>query len=196
MKSKEILKILGVSRVTLTSYVKKGLIKVTKMNNGYYDYDDKSVYDFIGQNKKINIVYARVSSHKQKNDLNRQIDKITNYCNKNNICIDKTYSEISSGIDLDRDQFNLMLNDVFKYKIDKIIITNKDRLTRLSFLTLENIFKQFGTSIIVINKTLNDDKNELFDELISLMHYFSTKEYAGRKTKSKIKTIKNHIKPT
>ena len=93
-----------------------------------------------------------------------------------------------------------MLDDVFKYKIDKIIITNKDRLTRLSFMTLENIFKQFGTSIVVINKTLNDDKNELFDELISLMHYFSTKEYAGRKNKTKInskmKTIQNHLKPT
>ena len=56
MKSKEVLKILGVTRVTLSSYVKSGKIKVTKMTNGYYEYDDKSVFDFIGQNKKINVI--------------------------------------------------------------------------------------------------------------------------------------------
>ena len=83
----------------------------------------------------------------KKNDLQNQINNISDFCKLNNFIIDKTYSEISSGIDLDREQFNLLLNDVFKYKVDKIFISNKDRLTRLSFITLENIFKQFGTTI-------------------------------------------------
>ena len=59
MKSKDVLKILGVSRVTLTSYVKKGIIKVIKLPNGYYDYDDKSIHDFLGNSKKINIVFKK-----------------------------------------------------------------------------------------------------------------------------------------
>lgn len=184
MKSKEVLKLLGVTRVTLTSYVKNGKIKVVKQANGYYDYDDKSVYDFIGQNKRINIIYTRVSTHKQKDDLQRQTDILNEYCKKNNINITKVYSEISSGIDLDREQFNDMLNEVFKYKIDKIFITNHDRLTRLSFITLENIFKQFGTSIVVLSKSINSNsKDELFEELLSMMHYYSTKEYSNRKNK-------------
>jgi putative resolvase len=184
MKSKDALRILNVSRVTLSSYVKLGKIKITKLPNGYYDYDDQSIFNFIGNGQKVNIIYARVSTYKQKNDLQRQIDNITAFCNKNNFVIDKTFSEISSGIDLDRDQFNLLLHDVFKYKIDKIFISNKDRLTRLSFITLENIFKQFGTSIVVTSKDKdNQDKDQLFDELVSMMHFFSTKEYSNRRTK-------------
>jgi len=188
MKSKDVLKLLNVSRVTLTSYVKKGLIKVTKLPNGYYDYDDKSVYDFIGNDNKINIIYARVSTHKQKDDLKRQVDSLKKYCKAEKIKIDKTYSEISSGIDLDREQFSDLLNDVFKHKVENIYVTNKDRITRLSFLTLQNIFKQFGTNIIVTSKVNDeiDDKSELFDELVSMMHYFSTREYSNRR---KNKTI-------
>jgi putative resolvase len=183
MKSKEVLKLLGISRVTLWSYVKNGTIKATKLPNGYYDYDDKSIHDFLGHKKKINIIYTRVSTHKQKDDLVRQTKFLTHYCKKHNIVINKTFSEISSGIDLDREQFNILLNEIFKYKVDKVIITNKDRLTRLSFLTLQNIFKQFGTTIVVVNKT--DRNDDLFDELTSLMHLFSTREYSKRKNISK-----------
>lgn len=186
MKSKEVLKILGVSRVTLTSYVKKNLIKATLMPNGYYNYDDKSVYEFSHNHSRINVIYARVSTYKQKNDLTTQINNIKKYCTDNNFLISSVFSEISSGIDLDRDQFNLLLNDVFKFKIDKIFISNKDRLTRLSFITLQNIFLQFGTSIIITSKkTSKSNNDELFDELISLMYYFSTKEYSSRKKLSK-----------
>ena len=186
MRCKDALKILNVSRVTLCSYVKTGKIKVTKLANGYYEYDDKSIYNFVGINKKINVIYARVSTYKQKNDLARQITHIKDFCQSNNFSFDCIYSEISSGIDLDREQFNLLLNDVFKYKINKIFISNKDRLTRLSFLTLQNIFKQFGTSIIITsNETENEDKEQLFDELVSIMHYFSTKEYSNRRNQYK-----------
>lgn len=52
MKAKEVLNILGVTRTTLCKYVKDGFIKVTKKKNGYYDYDEDSVYAFIGQGKK------------------------------------------------------------------------------------------------------------------------------------------------
>ena len=183
MKSKEVLKLLNVSRVTLVSYVKKGIIKVTLLPNGYYDYDDQSVYDFLGYKKRYNVIYSRVSTHKQKNDLIKQTQYIQSYCNNNNIHINQIFSEISSGIDLNRTQFNLLLADVFKHKIDTVYITDKDRLTTLSFLTIENIFKQFGTSIVVLSKTDKSDHNEIFEELISLMHFFSNKQYSKRKNK-------------
>ena len=84
-----------------------------------------------------------------------------------------------------------MLNDVFNYKVSTVFISNKDRLTRLSFLTLQNIFKQFGTDIVVTaeNKD-NGDTNEFFEELISIMHLFSTKEYSNRRNKNNNKENK------
>lgn len=77
MRSKEALKVLGVTRVSLYNYVKKGLIKVTKLKNGFYEYDNKSIYDFIGKRNRKNVIYARVSTIKQKDDLNKQIKYIS-----------------------------------------------------------------------------------------------------------------------
>ena len=176
MKSKEVLKLLGVSRVTLSTYVRTGLIKVTLLPNGYYNYHDDSVYAFLGQDQRKNFIYARVSTYKQKNDLKRQILQLRTYCDTNNILIHKTYSDISSGIDLDRPQFSKLLQLVFDHKVDTIYITYKDRLSRLSFLTIKSIFDKFGTKICVINKKNTEDFNELFDEVTSLMHYFSTEK--------------------
>jgi len=186
MRSKEILKLLKVSRVTLSSYVKSGLIKVTLLSNGYYDYHDDSVYAFLGINKRFSVIYARVSTYKQKADLKRQINKLVSYCDKNDIFIKKIFSDISSGIDLDRSNFSELLQLVFENKIDTVYITYKDRLTRLSYLTLKSVFNKFGTKIIPIYQNNNIDYDELFDEVSSLMHYFSTKKYSQRKN---IKTI-------
>ena len=70
---------------------------------------------------------------------------------------------------------------IFDYKIDTIFISNKDRLTRLSYITLKSIFNHFGTKIVVTNNNNKNHYGELFEELISIMHYFSTKEYSNRK---------------
>jgi predicted site-specific integrase-resolvase len=193
MKSKEVLNFLKISRVTLTKYVKNGTIKVTKLDNGYYDYDNESVFKFAKKDIRYNYIYARVSTYKQKSDLENQIQLIQKYCNNNNIYITKTFSEISSGIDFDRKEFSLLLNDIMAYKVNSIYISNKDRISRLSFKTLQNIFLKFGTKIIVINDINTQDNDELLEELLNLIHYFSTKMYSQQKHIN-VKTIKNNIK--
>jgi predicted site-specific integrase-resolvase len=192
MKANEVLKILKICRQTLTNYVKSGKIKVTRIGNGYYDYNESSVYAFLNViPDRVNIIYARVSTNKQKVDLSNQVSQLINYCNINNIKYNKVYQEIASGIDFDRDEFANIINDVISKKIANIYITHKDRLSRLSFLTLENMFKQFGTNIIVINdidnnKSLDDD---LFEELLNIIHVFSTKMYSKRRVDNIMKAL-------
>ena len=183
MKSKEVLNLLKVSRVTLSTYVRTGIIKVTPLANGFYDYDEKSVFAFLGRKSRINVIYARVSTYKQKSDLKRQIDKLVQFCNNNKITFNHIFSDISSGIDLDRTDFSKLLNIVFENKIDTIYITYWDRLTRLSYKTIFSIFQKFGTKIVPIYQNNINDMEELFDEVSSLMHYFSTKKYSQRKSK-------------
>jgi putative resolvase len=193
MKAKQVMKILNICRSTLYNYTKDNVIKSIKLDNGYYDYDEKSVYDFLKKDNRINVIYARVSTYKQKNDLQHQIDKINTYCNDNNIIIGHTYSEISSGIDLDRNELSTLINDVIQFKINTIYITHKDRLTRLSFRTLENIFSKFNTKVVIINNNnSNFNDNEIFEELISLMHIFSTSMYSNRR-KNKVNIYKQDI---
>ena len=181
MKAKDVLKLLRITRNTLYNYVKRKIIKVHKLPNGYFNYDDISVYNFINFYPRINIIYARVSTPKQKSDLNRQIINLSDYCLHKNIIIDAVYSDISSGISLDRHDFSILLQLIFEHKIDTIYISNKDRLTRLSYITLHSIFEHFGTKIVVVNSHPNDYYGELFEEIISMMHYFSTKEYSNRR---------------
>lgn len=182
MKSKEVLKILNISRPSLTTYIKSGKIKGTLMKNGYYDYDEDSIYQFLGQKKeRTNVIYARVSTYRQKKDLENQVNKLINHCKINNIDINHIYQEVASGIDFERNEFALLMQQVFERKIDKIYVTFKDRISRLSFMTLENIFKQFGTSIVVLNKGTFENKDELFEELMNVIHLFSVKTYSNRR---------------
>jgi putative resolvase len=193
MKSSEVLKTLGITRQTLTAYVKSGKILVTKKGNGYYDYDNESVFKFLNKEERINIIYARVSTFKQKNDLANQVLNIVNYCNNNNIKYDKILQEVASGVDFDRKEFSELINLVINKKIRNIYITNKDRISRLSFITLENIFKHFGTNIIVINDIDNNQtyEDELFEELVNIIHLFSTKIYSNRRKTFINKIIKS-----
>lgn len=193
MKAKEVMKLLNICRTTLFNYTKSGIIKTTIMPNGYFNYDEDSVFKLFKNENRLNIIYSRVSTYKQKNDLVTQINNIKKYCSNNNIFIDKIYSEISSGIDFDRTEFNNLLDDVFNHKIKCIYISYKDRLTRLSFKTIESIFKKFNTKIIIINDNHdNNNDNEIFEELINLMHIFSTSLYSNRR-KNKINIFKQDI---
>lgn len=191
MKAKEVLKILNIARTTLYNYTKEGKIKVTQLDNGYYDED--SVYKLIKKDQRINVIYARVSTNKQKIDLEKQFLTIHQHCINNNIIIDKVYDDIHSGLDLDRPQFNKLIDDVINYKIKNIYISFKDRLTRLSFKTIQELFKKFRTNIITINQSRdNCNDNEIFKELISLIQIFSTIMYSNRR-KNKINIYKNDI---
>ena len=115
--------------------------------------------------------------------MKRQINKLSSYCDKNDIDIDHIYSDIFSGIDFDRPNFQLLLESVFENKVDTLYITYKDRLSRLSYLTIKSIFNKFGTKIVPIYDKNKTDYDEIFDEITSLMHYFSTKKYSNRKNK-------------
>lgn len=182
MKAKQVMKILNISRTTLYNYTKNNTLKSVRLDNGYYDYDENSVFAFLKKDSRINVIYSRVSTYKQKNDLTKQTNNIQKFCNDNNIKIDKIYSEIASGIDLDRPQISLLIDDVIQLKIKNIYISNKDRLTRLSFRTIEALFAKYNTKIITISGEFNKSNDtEIFEELISLMHIFSTSMYSNKR---------------
>lgn len=194
MKSKDALRILKISRITLMNYVKTGKITATKLANGYYDYHDESVLKFVKKDYRYNVIYGRVSTYKQKNDLENQIKGIRTFCDAKNYTYDFIYKDIASGLDFDRKNFSILLDSVFNYKIKTVFISYKDRMTRLSFKTISEIFKKFGTEIYVINDNRDkDNEKELFEELINIIHHFSTTIYSKRR-KQKLNLIEDDIK--
>ena len=77
MKAKEVLRLLRISRPTLTNWVNSGKIKVTKLPTGYYNYDDDFVYSLLNKNvKRKTVIYSRVSTLSQKKNLETQIETL------------------------------------------------------------------------------------------------------------------------
>ena len=187
MKTKQVLNLLKITRPTLTKYVKTNIIQVTLLPNGRYDYDDQSVYRFLNKNieRKI-IIYARVSTVKQKKDLENQIELLKNFCFQNGLQINEVYKDVASGISFEkRNDFFKMLDEVISNKVEKIIITYKDRLSRVGFDLFSHLFKKFGTEIVVISEIGSPklDSQEIFEEIISMLHCYSMKLYSKRKNK-------------
>lgn len=197
MKSSKVLKILNISRQTLVKYVKNGDIRVVMQTNRQYDYNEEDVYRKAGLSEnRVNVVYARVSTPKQKRDLENQAETLINYCNANGVKVDKVYKDIASGMNFDRKQFRSMLEDVLNYRISSIYITYKDRFSRISFDMFERLFLEYNCKIIVINKTestAEDDEKEVFSDIISMLHCFAMKMYSRRR-KKKMELIKEDLK--
>lgn len=187
MTANEVLRILQITRATLTKYVKEKRIKVTVKGNGRYDYDADSVYKMLNKDiERKTYIYARVSTIKQKKDLDNQIQLLKTFCFQNGYVINGIYQDIASGISFEkRIQFFNMLDDIIAGKVNKIIITYKDRLSRVGFELFSYLFKKYGCEIIVISEIGSEklDSQEIFEEVISLLHCYSMKLYSGRKQK-------------
>lgn len=188
MKSKEVLKILKISRVTLWKYVKSGKIRVKQEPNGYYIYNDSDVYSLAGiKDGRLNVVYARVSTQKQKQDLQNQIENCISFINAKGISVDSIYSDIKSGMSLDRKGFMELLNAVMAFKIKAVYISYKDRLARLSYELVEKLFSDYGTKIVIINQCESISlEQELFEDIMQTIHSFSMKMYSKRRIAKKL----------
>ena len=195
MKSAKVLKILHITRQTLVQYVKRKEIRVVLLPNGTYDYNDDDVYRKAGlASERMNVVYARVSTAKQKADLEKQVEVLANFCNKNGVKVNKTYKDVASGMNFDRKQFKVLLNEILDFKVGKLYITYKDRLSRISFDMFKRLFSEFGCEVIVINDTdEKTDETEIFEEIISMLHCFSMRMYSRRR-KRKLELIKEDLK--
>ena len=192
MTAKEVLRVLQITRQTLTKYVKEGKLKVTVKGNGRYDYDADSVYKMLNKDiERKTYLYARVSTAKQKRDLENQVQLLKTFCFQNGYMIHGIYQDIASGISFDkRKQFFDMLDEILSGRVKRVIITYKDRLSRVGFELFTHLFNRYGCEIIVMSEIGSEklDSEEIFEEIIGLLHCYSMKLYSNRKAE-KIKEI-------
>ena len=187
--AKEAKNILKINATTLKSWKDKGILSYKKLSDKKILYDIDSVLkDSDMVDNRLNVIYARVSNTKQHNDLLNQIELVKSYCITNGIKISKVYQDIASGMNENRKDFNILINDVISGKIKNIYISFKDRLTRFGFDYFKNLFQKYNVNIVILdeleesNKTFQD---ELTEDLISIIHHFSMKLYSNRRKKLK-----------
>ena len=162
--------ILDVTPKTLRIWDKENKLKPILTSGGHRRYkesDIKSMMGYVGDVSEQHIVcatYARVSSQKQKNggDLDRQSQRLSEYCAKNNLYVEHIIKDCGSGLNDKRSGFIKLTDLVINGKINKVVIEHRDRLTRFQYYFIEKIYKVFGCEIIAI-----DDK-----EAVSVMQMF------------------------
>ena len=190
--AKEIKQLFHISAVTLMNWKNSGKIQYKKLSDKKILYDIDSINNFADdETKKFNtknVIYARVSTSNQKDDLNNQIEVIKNYMLNNGIKPDNIYSDIASGMNENRKQFNQLLETIFKREVKTVYITFKDRLSRFGFNYFKQIFNYFGTNIVILDEQEETNKTyqqELMEDLLSIIHTYSMKLYTNRKKKLK-----------
>lgn len=189
--SKEIKQQLQISGVTLMQWKNSGKIQYKKLSDKkiLYDLDSLNATTENSNNLNVkNVIYARISSSGQKDDLNNQIEIVKNYMLNNGIKVDDIYYDIASGMNENRKSFNELLEQVFKREIKNVYITFKDRLSRFGFNYFKSIFNYFGTNIIILDNQEESNKTyqqELTEDLIAIIHSYSMKLYVNRKKKLK-----------
>ena len=193
MFAKDVLRVLQVSRPTLSKYVKTGIIRVHVMQNGHYDYNEEDVYKFLNKDvKRRTYIYARVSTPKQRADLKNQIQLLKQFCFANGYTINGVFSDIASGISFEKRKglFEL-LDDVLAGRVERVVITYKDRLSRVGYGLFQYLFEKYNCEIVVMSEVGSEklDAQEIFEEIVSLLHCYSMKLYSSRRRLRKIKEV-------
>ena len=196
MEYRDVVKLLKVSRPTVYRYVRDGKIRVTKLNEKHLNYNEDDVFKMAGlKEERKCVIYGRVSTSKQQKDLENQITNLTNFAISNGYKVDKIYKDIASGMSFDRGEFKTMLFDIINYKIKTVVISNKDRFSRISFNMWKELLEYFNCNIIVANESKEkseSEEKEIFEDIISMIHCFAMKMYSKRR-KNKLKLVKENL---
>ena len=182
--------ILGVTPKTLRVWDKENKLKPILTSGGHRRYRESDINKIIGieqisdAKQEICATYARVTSQKQKvsGDLDRQSQRLSEYCAKHNLYVGYIIKDCGSGLNDKRQGLAQLTDLIVKGKVNKVIIEHKDRLTRFQFNFIKKMYAVFGCEIIVLDdKEDVSDAEELTMDLIVLLASFSGKYY-GRKS--------------
>lgn len=188
---------IGKTIQTLRNWDKKNILKPSHVTQGgtrYYSQEQLNHFLGLKSEKQINkkiIGYCRVSSHKQKDDLERQIENVKTYMYAKGYQFE-IITDIGSGINYNKKGLNQLIDFVTNSEVEKIVVLYKDRLIRFGYELIENLCHKFGTTIEIIDNTEKTEQQELIEDLVQIITAFSCRLQGKRANKAK-KMIKELV---
>lgn len=185
MKLSSYAKQIGVSYRTAWRHWKSGKLDAYQLSSGTV-----VVREIKRKNNRV-CIYTRVSSAENKDNLNSQAERLTQYCIARGYQISKIVKEVGSGVNDNRKQLTNLLNDD-DWGI--MVIEHKDRLTRFGFNYIKILLNKAGREVEVINEA-DDGKQDLIQDFVSIITSFCARLYGLRRSKRKTeRLIKELIK--
>lgn len=182
--------ITGINHQTIRKWVDSGKIKHYKTPSNQRMLSKQSVLSLTNNihntKKQKQIIYCRVSSPKQKDDLIRQCDKLQDLYPNHEIIKD-----IGSGINWQRKGLKTILECAMSGELKELVVAHKDRLSRFGYELVEWIIKSNGGAVTVLDEEMHTStEQELAEDLLSIVHIYSCKQM-GKRRYNKDVTNKN-----
>ena len=188
---KEFGKLIGRTTNTLQKWDREGRLKAHRSpitNRRYYTHDQYLQYrGLVAQEQGLTIVYARVLGVAQKPDLANQINALEVYCKQHSIKVDELMSDIGSGLNYKRKQFNRLMEMIELGQVRRLIIAHRDRLVRFGYDYFEAFCQRHHTEIVVINGESLSPEQELVRDLIVIVTVFSARLHGLRSYRKVLK---------
>lgn len=186
-------KLQGRTYRTIWDWIAKGLVKTEKDATGHtWIIEDES-----NPKKELDVVvYARVSSSENKDNLDTQAERLISYCNAKGYKVKKVVKEIGSSLNDNRPKLEKILLDK---GIDIIVVEHKDRLARFGLNYIQKLLELDGRKIEIVNE-IEGEKEDLVQDFISIITSFCARIYGNRRSKRAteklIKSLENNKNDT
>lgn len=174
--------ILGVSEKTLRVWESEGKINAIRTPNGHRRYDVQTYLVDKGQDTRPTILYARVSSHKQREDLQRQSDYLLQQYPNGELI-----SEVGGGLNYKRPKLIAILERIGSGMVSQFVVCHRDRLSRFGYDLFDFYCKQNNCKLLVLNVRDLSPEEEIVEDILTILHCYSSRIYGLRKYRNQVK---------
>ena len=189
----EFAKLLNVTVKTLQNWDKQGTLKAYRTPTNQRFYTEEQLNQILNlsnpnqiEKQGLKIGYCRVSTHNQKSSLQNQEDYLRNYTNAKGVILDEVFTDIGSGINYNRKNFNKILGLVEAREVSEIYVTYKDRFVRFGFDWFNTFCEKHDAKIIVLNQPSTSPEQELAEDLLNIVTVFSARNHGLRTYKKQL----------
>ena len=189
----EFAKLLNVTVKTLQNWDKQGSLKAYRTPTNQRFYTEEQLNQILNlsnsnqiEKQGLKIGYCRVSTHNQKSSLQNQEDYLRNYTNAKGVILDEVFTDIGSGMNYNRKNFNKILELVEAREVSEIYVTYKDRFVRFGFDWFNIFCEKHDAKIIVLNQPSTSPEQELAEDLLNIVTVFSARNHGLRTYKKQL----------
>jgi len=183
---------LGACVKTLQRWDREGKLVAQRTATGRRYYEMDQLTSFLGKARvpvaeRVAIAYCRVSSQAQKPDLKNQRTVITAFCVAKGLANVEYVEEIGGGLNFKRSKFTELVDRICGDELQTLVVAHKDRLARFGFDLLKHLCQVHGCELLIINDEKLSPEREMVEDLMTIVHCFSSRLYGLRNYKKALK---------
>ena len=185
----KIAELYGVSCQTISNWAKEGMFRMKKTRGGHRRFYWEDIAGEEDQEKQT-VIYSRVSSHDQASDLERQTNKLKQYCEQHQIDNVEVIEEIGSGMNYGKRGLRKLIAKVIQGEVKRVVVNFKDRLMRFGFEIFNQLCEWKRVEIIEVGESsVKSFEEQLVEDVLMIMTVYCSKIYGKRSHKNREKKL-------